>query len=171
MVTMFITEDQYDISEQKRRAKRLLYWSNVVIYSLLAFYLILSIIINTYVFRMSINVLFLIVALIFMTSLTKIKRFIIQIDPKGEHMPNYRLMNVILVAYFITFVLYLTNSIMPVFINIDTSPQHYIDQEECQMYITFDTVYFMVWLPDTIRTCISCYMNVKFSRDLDKTNR
>ena len=40
---------------------------------------------NMYIWRMTINVLFLVITILFLVSLMKIKRFIIKIDPKGEH--------------------------------------------------------------------------------------
>ena len=42
---------------------------------------------------------------------------------------------------------------------------------QCRMILTFDVVYWFIWVTLITRTCVTSYMNVKFSRDLRKTNR
>ena len=39
------------------------------------------------------------------------------------------------------------------------------------MILTFDVVYWFIWVTLVTRTCVTSYMNIKFSRDLRETNR
>ena len=41
----------------------------------------------------------------------------------------------------------------------------------CRVILAFEIVYWIVWGTLIARTMITSYMNVKFSRDLRKTNR
>lgn len=46
-----------------------------------------------------------------------------------------------------------------------------VTASECRRIFAFDISYWFLWIAVIIRTIITSLMNVRFSRDLSKTNR
>ena len=49
--------------------------------------------------------------------------------------------------------------------------QQEVDERQCYLLMAFDSMYCLVWLSDVVRCLITGYMNIKFSRSLQLTNR
>ena len=82
-------------------------------------------------------------------------------------------MNINLLSFSFEFIIYLVVLIMAVQISSDEGATQGGDStsvKQCRSIMAFDVCYWFVWFSLIVRTSITSYMNIKFSRDLQKTN-
>ena len=118
---------------------------------------------------MAICIIFFYITAVFMFSLIKIRKFINEIDPRKQMKSNIGLMNVNLISFAGESVVYLIVFVMSFY--YQKAAETEICSYACRIIVGFDASYYGLWLTLITRTILTSYMNVKFSRELEDTNR
>ena len=122
-----------------------------------------------FIVRMAINAVFFFVAAIFMSSLLRIKHLISVCDRQRVLEVNYCLMNLNLVTYAAQAILYFTAFVLAFFADSEFDGEE--TSKSCRVNMTFDIIYWFLWVSLFTRASMTSYMNVKFSKTLRLANR
>ena len=167
-----LNQDDYLMKEQTKMASRVLCTARTAYYCMVVVWAVSSILTGLFVVRFAINILFSFITVIFTLSLLRIRRLISKIDAKRMLQVNYRLMNINLFCVGLQTVVYAADFVLAFYQPSSSSePEVLNNQKNCRLVIAFDFFYWMAWVCLLTRTCLTSYMNIKFSQSLEQTNR
>ena len=153
--------------KDKRRATLIIRYSNVAFYTLALAWFLVSAITGNFVWRMSVNLCFFFITFVFMISLIRINRFISQINSRKQFKANTNLMSVNLITFAIEAILFLISFVLSMY---DESASDVTTTQDCRILMTLYFNYWVQGLALATRICVTCYMNVQFSRELEEKN-
>ena len=144
--------------------------ARVSFYSLTAVWFVASIVTGSFSVRSGVNVMFAFITVVLMVSLTKIKRLIEKANNTVQDFkPDHLLFNTLFVLFSLALLSFVVTILMSYLVeNYEDSRR---DSEECKITLSFYVLYDFSWVACSVRTLLTVYLNVKFSRDLNLTNR
>ena len=162
----FSDNNELKLQSLKRQTTMIVWGVRIFFYILVIVWTVLSIKTGKFEVRMSIDILFLFTTAVFTSSLLVIKKQISRIDEERVLNINYTLMNINLTTYAIQTFVYCLAFILSFYEKTVVT-----NVKECRLSITETVIYWFLWASIFSRTIMTGYMNVKFSRSLEETNR
>ena len=168
MVDPRSSEDIEYYNRQKRKAKVITWITTALFYILIIAYFFVSTITANFVWRTSINAIFFYIAAIFCISLLKIRRLIKDQKQRKKYRTNTGLLNITFLTFALEGFTYGSVFMLAILKNRATSSEKVA---YCRISLAFDVVYWLLWGVLLTRTMLTSYLNVKFSRDLEESNK
>ena len=137
--------------------------ANVTFYTVVTIWLCLSLVTGKFVWRMTINVVFLIITSVYVVALLRIRKFIAQVNQRKHLTPNQLLMNLNLATFSLEVIFYFLMFCMTLILDSHTrayNKANGYDLAQCQLIVGFDFSYCLVWTALVTRTAVTSYMNV-----------
>ena len=144
---------------------------NIFFYLMTIAWLTIASITDNFLWRMAISMLFLYITTVFLWSLSRIRKFLKSKElDQSSFKTNSRLLNTNLMTFSGEWIVF------GILFALAGASRNSKDDEEfstydCRVLLAFDFFYWMLWMTFLIRTVITSYMNVKFSRSLNQTNQ
>ena len=171
-IDMFEKEGSFmDVKSDQRKARIALRAHNVFFYLITIAWLTVASITDNFLWRMAISMIFLYITTVFLWSLSRIRNFLKSKElDQSSFKTNSRLLNINLMTFSGEWIVF------GILFALAGASRNSKDDEEfstydCRVLLAFDFFYWMLWMTFLIRTIITSYMNVKFSRSLNQTNQ
>ena len=160
-----------NFSMEMRRVRNIKWLANLTFCMIAVAWFTVSTVTGMFVWRMSIDMVWLYITTVYIASLLKIRKMINKVNKTERLRPNHDLMRMNLATFIFEWLVYLNVFVVATQVSDSSGNDDYIHVSDCRITVTFEILYWFLWVALILRTCITSYMNVKFSRDLSKTNR
>ena len=167
---MFRDFGSTDLTDEKVRARKIVFIVSVAFYTITFAWFATSAATGSAFVRLTMEIIFILETILFLWSFLRIQKLIKRENVGGSFIPKKNLMIVHLIV-FISEVLIVGTTFVLYSVVYFTDDYSTVELEnDCRTYIAFDFFYKLTTVTYTTRTFLTCYMNIKFSRELQKAN-
>ena len=184
-VSMFRDPTNANTTESIKKINRIVLYSNIGFYTAASAWFLTSSITGKLFWRISMDFIFWIMTFLFLWSFYKIRQMIKKENFNGIFAPSKLIMFTHIFVYSLEMVIFAVTMLITHYyiVAVDTTEKDFekdqespgsIDEEEfeknCRIMITFDAFYVLSNCSYLIHAGLTCFMNIKFSRELQKAN-
>ena len=139
-----------------------------ICYSIALIWFTASCITGSFLVRMGVSFVFFYVSVVFLVSILRIRQTLARVKPAVDVQTNKILINLSLVTFFGEAVIFFVLFTLSLIQNLDHDAT---EEELCKTSLALTITYWFMWVNVTARSCLTSYMNIKFSKSLRQADQ